>query len=98
MHRTKKVDNKPSESRQNYAERKENEKLVRKAERKVSGLESKISKMEEEISDLDEKMADPGNIEDQSVFFSYEEKRKLLEKYMAEWEDASNKLESLKGG
>ena len=60
-------------------------------------LEDKIAAMEEEISKLDRIMADPGNIEDQSLFFSYREKRNMLDRLMEQWEQASAELENLKG-
>jgi ATP-binding cassette subfamily F protein 3 len=92
----KKDTDKNSTTKVNYAEKKEKEKIIRKTERSVSDLETKISNLEEEIRQMDEKMADPGNIEDQSVFYSYEEKRKLLEKYMTEWERVNYELDILK--
>ena len=81
-----------------YEEKKEYDKKVRKAERLVQGLEAEISKAEADIEAMDEKMADPGNIDDQSLFFSYERRRKELDRLMADWELASSDLESLKGG
>ena len=81
-----------------YGEKKEYDKKVRKAERLVQGLEAEISKAEADIEAMDEKMADPGNIDDQSLFFSYERRRKELDRLMADWELASSDLESLKAG
>ncbi len=81
-----------------YEEKKEYDKKVRKAERLVQGLEEEISKAEADIEAMDEKMSDPGNIDDQSLFFSYERRRKELDRLMADWELALSDLESLKGG
>jgi ATP-binding cassette subfamily F protein 3 len=69
---------------------------MRKQERAVKELEDAISAMEKEISEMDRIMADPDNIEDQSMFFSYREKRDKLEGLMVRWEKASAKLENLK--
>lgn len=87
---------KPKNNKQRYEDRKATEKIIRKAERKVLDLEQKISETENEITKMDKIMADPGNINDQTVFFSYEEKRKLLDKYMKEWERAAYELDILK--
>ncbi|MFC2089168.1 ATP-binding cassette domain-containing protein [Bacteroidota bacterium] len=85
-----------SGAKQNYHEKKEWERKVRKAQRKVSELESKIMDLEKEIEDLNETMTKDAVIEDQTVFYSYEEKRKLLNRVMEEWEKASDLLEGLK--
>ncbi|MEX0982853.1 MAG: ABC-F family ATP-binding cassette domain-containing protein [Bacteroidales bacterium] len=81
-----------------YGEKKEYDKKVRKAERLVQGLEAEISKAETDIESMDDKMAGPGNIDDQSLFFSYERRRKELDRLMADWEQALSDLENLKGG
>ncbi|MDA3823778.1 MAG: ATP-binding cassette domain-containing protein [Bacteroidales bacterium] len=96
IQKKKKNAEKNSATKVNYAEKKEKEKVIRKTERSISELETKISNLEEEIRDMDKKMSDPGNIEDQSVFYSYEEKRKLLEKLLADWERVSYELDILK--
>jgi ATP-binding cassette, subfamily F, member 3 len=86
-----------AERTMSYEEKKEFDRKVRKAERLVHDFETKIGKKEAELKEMDEKMADPGNIDDQSMFFSYDQRRKELDRLMADWELASAQLESLKG-
>jgi len=87
---------KQSVAKVNYHERKEQERQVRKVQRNLENMESDIAKLEAEIAEMDKILADPGNIKDHQVFFSYEEKRNLLEKYMEEWEKVVLKLENMK--
>jgi ATP-binding cassette subfamily F protein 3 len=84
-------------SNMSYEEKKEYDRKVRKAQRLVQDFETKIGKKEAELKEMDEKMADPGNIDDHSMFFSYDQRRKELDRLMAEWESASAQLENLKG-
>jgi ATP-binding cassette subfamily F protein 3 len=69
---------------------------MRKQERTVHELEKTISSLEEELGAMDRLMADPDNIEDQSLFFSYREKREKLDRLMEQWELASAELDKLK--
>jgi ATP-binding cassette, subfamily F, member 3 len=80
-----------------YREMKEHEKKVRQAEKQVRELEGRISEMEHTLKSMDEILTDPGNLEDTSVYTSYEEKRRLLNELMQQWESASARLDNLKG-
>jgi ATP-binding cassette subfamily F protein 3 len=84
-------------SKKDYQEKKAFERKLRKQERAVKELEDAIGAREKEIGEMDRIMADPDNIEDQSLFFSYREKREELERLMEQWEKASAVLEHLKG-
>jgi ATP-binding cassette subfamily F protein 3 len=84
-------------SKKDYQEKKAFERKLRKHERAVKELEDAIAASEKEISEMDRIMADPDNIEDQSLFFSYREKRNELDRLMERWERASADLEQLKG-
>jgi ATP-binding cassette, subfamily F, member 3 len=81
-----------------YGEKKDFDRKVRKAERRVHDLEVRIGEAEADLGAMDEKLANPGNIEDQSLFTRYEEQRSELDRLMAEWESAAAQLEELKGG
>ncbi len=89
---------KEADSKKNYQERKEREKKLRKVAREVEELEHLITSLEDEIRQMDKMLTDPDNIKDQSVFYSYEQKRSRLQRKMKDWEKASEKLQSLKGG
>ncbi|MCF8346326.1 MAG: ABC-F family ATP-binding cassette domain-containing protein [Bacteroidales bacterium] len=86
-----------SANRDGYREMKEHEKKVRQADKQVHQLEGRISEMEQALKSMDEILSDPGNVEDPAVFTSYEEKRRLLDALMLQWESASAHLENLKG-
>jgi len=83
--------------KKDYQEKKAYERKLRKYERAVKELEDAIAASEKEISEMDRIMADPDNIADQSLFFSYREKRNELDRLMERWERASADLEQLKG-
>lgn len=83
-------------SKLQYEEKKELDRKIRKQEKTIKNIESQINVLEEELKVMDEKMADPGNIEDQSLFHSYERKRYELDILMENWEDESSALDNLK--
>ena len=85
-----------SSSKKQYEEKKEHDRKIRKQEKTIKDIESQIIALEEELKVMDEKMAAPGNIEDQSLFHSYERKRYELDILMENWEDESSALENLK--
>ncbi len=84
-----------SGSKQDYEAKKAFERKLRKYERSVKEVEDAIAAMEKELSEMDRIMADPDNIEDQSLFVSYREKRQKLDRLMEQWEKASADLENL---
>lgn len=85
---------KPS-NKQEYERRKAADRQRRSLEKKVAQSEELISKLEEEIGKLDIIMADPGKIEDQSVFTEYEKLKSELFKEMTRWEQVHMELEAL---
>jgi len=87
---------KVSENKLKYNERKEIDKLIRKAQKLVDESEKKIMELESEIEEFDKKLANPENINDHSVFEKYEILKQKLEKEMLMWEEHSNKLDNLK--
>ena len=87
---------KVSENKLKYNERKEIDKLIRKAQKLVDESEKRIMELESEIEEFDKKLANPENINDHSVFEKYEILKQKLEKEMLMWEEHSNKLDNLK--
>jgi len=89
---------KPKDGKEQYEARKEQERKLRKAEKKVKELEDAIHGAEEEIRKMDKIIANQDNIEDNSLFSSYEDKRLELESLMEKWESATTEFENLKAG
>lgn len=79
-----------------YQQKKEFDRKLRKAERRVRELESEIGELEVELEGMDRIMAEPGHIDDLSVFTAYEEKRKKLDGLLEKWGEASGELDNLK--
>ena len=81
----------------NYEERKQLDKDIRKAENQVRKLEQEAEKMEAEIDAIDEQMHDPAKFKELSkepgFYDKYEAKKSKLEKAMADWEDWQLKLD-----
>ncbi len=86
-----------STNRVGYQEMKEHEKKVRQADKQVHTLEGRINELEQALKAMDAILSDPGKVKDPAVFTSYEEKRRLLDALMLQWESASAHLENLKG-
>lgn len=88
-------DNDSSEKQQlSYAEQKERNKLLRKAEKSVTEAEKKVSELEVRIAELEAKLAtgdaSPEILDEYSIVNSN------LDKEMENWENAQNKLDTLK--
>ncbi len=82
-----------SENKQNYEQRKEQQKKIRKAERNVEEAEEKIAKAESDIKALETKMAE--GTADNETLTSYGKKKRELEQLMYEWEILTEELEEL---
>lgn len=94
-----KADEKPkekSDEKLKYEERKELDKKIRKLQKGVDESEAQIMELETEIEEMDKKLANPDNIDDNSIFESYEALKKKLEQAMHQWEEKSHELEELK--
>ena len=91
--KAKKVEQTSSKNKRNYKEKKELEKIIRKIANKVSKSEAKISALESEIKTMDELLSSPDNMQDNSLFTNYEEKKKELEIELGNWELYSQELE-----
>jgi ATP-binding cassette subfamily F protein 3 len=87
---------KVSENKLKYNERKELEKLIRKAQKLVDESETKIMELESKIEEFDKKLANPENIGDHSIFEEYKVLKENLEKELLVWEEKSHNLDNLK--
>ncbi len=78
-----------------YAERKEQQKRLRKAERAVEESEKKISQMEQRLKELDQLLCDPKNASDMTLVTEYTDTKKHLDEEVERWESLSEELEAL---
>jgi len=83
-------------SKLKYEERKELDKKIRKAIRLVDDSENRILKIESEIEEMDKLLSNPENIDDISVFETYDQLKKKLEAEMHKWEKLSHKCDAIK--
>jgi ATP-binding cassette subfamily F protein 3 len=78
-----------------YAERKDQQKKLRKAERAVVDSERKINDMERRLKELDELLMDPANASDMELVTEYTSIKKALDEEVERWEKLSEELEQL---
>ena len=80
---------------QNYAERKEQQKRVRKAEKAVEESERKISDMERRLKELDNLLMKLENASNMEFVTEYTSTKKALDEEVERWEKLSEELELL---
>ncbi|MBP3425678.1 MAG: ABC-F family ATP-binding cassette domain-containing protein [Rikenellaceae bacterium] len=87
----------PSRGKEEYLQRKENEKEVRRIKNAITKVESDIERLEGEIADWDAKLADPAthglDISDPKLFDTYNALKGQLDHQMHEWEKLNYELE-----
>lgn len=88
------LNNQPTASKLNYAERKEYDKKIRKVEKEISTIEEEISTTEKTQKEIEEKIA-LGELIEQKVFDLYEENKNKLDKLLNNWEDQHSILQKL---
>ena len=76
----------------NYAERKEQQKRVRKAEKAVEESERKISDMERRLKVLDDLLMKPENASNMEFVTEYTSTKKALDEEVERWEKLSEEL------
>ena len=86
---------KTSSNASNYAERKEQQKRVRKAEKAVEESERKISDMERRLKELDNLLMKPENASNMEFVTEYTTTKKALDEEVERWEKLSEELELL---
>jgi ATP-binding cassette subfamily F protein 3 len=90
------IADKPSTAKNaSYAERKEQQKLLRKAERAVEESERKISDMERRLKELDDLLMKPENASNMEFVTEYTSTKKALDEEVERWEQLSEELEKL---
>ncbi len=86
----------PEHSRQDYTERKEAQRRLRKAERAVEESEAKIGRMESRLKELDALLCDPANASDMELVSEYTSVKKDMEAEEERWTALSEELEGLR--
>ena len=85
----------PSPNAQSYAERKEEQKRIRKAEKAVEESERKISNMERRLKELDDLLMKPENASNMEFVTEYTSTKKALDEEVERWERLSEALENI---
>ena len=85
----------PSPNAQSYAERKEEQKRIRKAEKAVEESERKISNMERRLKELDDLQMKPENASNMEFVTEYTSTKKALDEEVERWERLSEELENI---
>ncbi len=84
-----------SNSKQEYLQKKEQQRKVSKKEREIGKSEQKIEDLELQIEETNAFLSNPKNITDNSVYTSYNKLKKELEIEMQNWEKLNEDLEEL---
>ena len=85
----------PSSGAASYAERKEQQKKIKKAQRAVEDSEKKIAKMEERKAELDELLMVAENASNMELVTEYTDLQRHLDKENEQWLELSEALERL---
>lgn len=85
----------PSSGAASYAERKEQQKKIKKAQRAVEDTEKKIAKMEERKAELDELLMVAENASNMELVTKYTDLQRHLDKENEQWLELSEALETL---
>ena len=85
----------PSSGAVSYAERKEQQKKIKKAQRAVEDSEKKIAKMEERKAELDELLMVAENASNMELVTEYTDLQRNLDKENEQWLELSEALERL---
>lgn len=85
----------PSSGAVSYAERKEQQKKIKKAQRAVEDSEKKIAKMEERKAELDELLMVAENASNMELVTEYTDLQRHLDKENEQWLELSEALERL---
>jgi len=82
-----------SSSKQDYLQKKEREKVLRKLKSAVEKSEKRIAELEEELSNIHKKLELPENQTDMDLFKRYDEVKAALDEEMEVWEKATEEYE-----
>jgi len=86
----------PSENKLSYEARKEYNKQIKRLEKKVAECESNIESLEKQVGQTEEKLMSSESSDNLALRQIHAKVKKELESNMAEWENATLKLEELK--
>ena len=84
-----------SANKQNYEERREQQRQIRKAERCVKECEAKIEQLESQINELDAILCTPEGASDMKIVSEYTDVKRQLDEEVEKWEQYSEQLEQL---
>ena len=82
-----------SSSKQDYLQKKEREKVLRKLKSAVEKSEKRIAELEEDLSNIHKKLELPENQTDMDLFKRYDEVKAALDEEMEVWEKATEDYE-----
>ena len=82
-----------SNSKQDYLQKKEKEKALRKLKSAVDKSEQRVAELEEELSIIHKKLELPENQTDMDLFKRYDEVKAALDEEMEVWEKATEEYE-----
>ncbi len=82
-------------NKEHYAEKKEQEKKIRKIANRVKSLEHEIEQIEEELSKMDAMLMNPDNIDGMHVYEAYEQLKKKHDEALSSWEKQTMLLEKM---
>jgi ATP-binding cassette subfamily F protein 3 len=83
----------PSAGKQNYEERREKQRQLRKIEKAVKDSENKVAQMEKRLAELDKILCTSEGASDMVVVTEYTSVKKALDQEIEQWETLSLKLE-----
>ena len=84
-----------SANKQNYEERREMQKRIRKVEKEVKACEDKIVRFEQRLKELDGILCTPEGASDMVLVTEYAQTQKALDEEVARWEEVSTQLEQM---
>ena len=85
----------PSAAKQNYEERREQQKRLRKVEKEVKACEARIEAYEQRLQELDTILCTPEGAADMAFVNEYAQTKKALDDEVARWEEVCTRLEEL---
>ena len=85
----------PSANKLSYADRKEQQKRLKKAQRAVDDCEKRIADMEKRLKELDELLMQPANASDMKLVTEYTETKKALDAENDKWLELSEAVEQI---
>ena len=85
----------PSAGKQNYEERREQQRRIRRLEKAVKDCEAKISNMEKRLAELDAILCTPEGASDMEIVTEYTSTKRVLDEEIEQWETLSLQLEEL---